>query len=134
MEGGPGVHEVLGLLAELFTWIGFGVGAIFAVLWFVSWSLRPLWTETDAVVVGEDAAARLRWIDDSGSVQERDLETWELEDLDGADHCRVLQRGERARLVGAPHPGHTFGILAIVFLGLGAAATAVSLVLVALGA
>ncbi len=134
MEGGPGVHEVLGLLAELFTWIGFGVGAIFAVLWSVSWSMRALWSETEAVVITQGTTARLRWIGDSGSVQERGLEAWELEDLDGADHCRVLQRGERARLVGAPHPGHTFRILAIVFLGLGVAATGLSLVLVALGA
>jgi len=134
MEGGPGVHEVLGLLAELFTWIGFGVGAIFAVLWFVSWSMRALWNETDAVVITQGTTARLRWIDDSGSVQERDLEAWELEDLDGADHCRVLQRGERARLAGAPHPGHTFGVVAIVFLGLGVAAIVISAVLLAASA
>lgn len=134
MESGPGMHEVLGLLAELFTWIGFGVGGVFAVFWFVSWSMRPLWSETDAIVIGEGPTARLRWIDASGSVQERHLEAWELEDLDGADHCRVLQRGERARLVGAPHPGHALGILAIVFLGLGVAATVVSLVLVGVGA
>jgi hypothetical protein len=86
------------------------------------------------VVVGEGTDARLRWIDASGSMQERHLEAWELDDLAGADHSRVLQRGERARLVGAPHPGRALGILAIVFLGLGVAATVVSLVLVATGA
>lgn len=131
MERGPSLHDGLGLLAELFTWIGLGVGGVFAILWLVALSMRTLWTETDAVVVGEGGAALLRWIDDDGTLRERTLEAWELEELAGDDHCRVLHRGERARLTTAPHPGRALGVLAIVFLSLGLAAVVLSFVLLA---
>lgn len=133
MESGPGMHDVLGLMAELFTWIGLGVGALFATIWFAMRQARKLWTETDAVIVGTGHDALLRWVDDEGTMQQRPLEAWELEDLKGADHCRVVHRRHRARLLDAPHPERSLGILAIVFLGLGMLAVAVSLALLLLG-
>ena len=134
MESGPSVHDGLGLLSELFTWIGFGVGGVFAILWLAALAMRSLWTETDAVVVGGGTTARLRWIGEDDVLRERSLEPWELEELAGEDHCRVLHRGERARLKTAPHPGRALGVLAIVFLGLGLAAVVLSFVLLAMGA
>jgi len=125
------MHDALGLLAELFTWIGLAVGGVFGILWLVALSMRTLWVETDAVVVGEASEARLRWIGEDGALRERALEPWELDELAGDDHCRVLHRGEHARLKGAPHPGRALGVLAIVFLGLGLAAVVLSFVLLA---
>jgi hypothetical protein len=125
--------ESLGSITELFSWIGLATGAFFGVLWLIGRMLRGGWTETDAVVVDTEGGPLLRWLGQDGVVHDRPLEHWEQTDLAGADHCRVVARHDRARLASAPPPERAFGVLAIVFFGVGALALAVQLALVLFG-
>ncbi|HWR86161.1 MAG TPA: hypothetical protein VN200_09225 [Rhodoglobus sp.] len=119
----------MGLIAELLSWIGLGLGIPLGVAWLLVRVAVSHWERTDAVIVG---GRLLRWLDRDGAIHERELEGWEAEELGDADHTTVVARGDRARLLDAPHPGRLLALLTIVFLGLGVAAVIWSLVLVLL--
>ena len=128
------VHDALGLIAELFSWIGLGVGLLFLGAWGVVALARTAWVATDAVVLDDGFTAR--WLTEEGELHERRLEAWELHDVDDPEQVAVLYRRyspDRMRLASANHGGRTLGILAIVFLGVGAVALIGSVVLMLVG-
>jgi hypothetical protein len=120
----------MALIAELLSWIGLGLGIPLGVAWALVRVAISHYERTEAVVVD---GRLLRWLDRDGAIHERELEGWEVEELAGADHTTVLARGDRARLLDAPHPGRLLGLLALLFTGLGVAALIWSLVLSLLG-
>ncbi len=121
--------QSLGAVTELLAWIGLGVGSLAALVWGFGRLIRSAWVETDAVIVQLPDGPILRWLGDDGAVNQRPLEHWEQTELADADHCKVVARHDRARLASAPPPERTFGVLAIAFLGVGAASLVVQLVL-----
>jgi len=120
----------LGLIAEVLSWVGFGVGIVFLGVWGALRLARLAWVETDAVVLDDGFTAR--WLTEEGELHERRLEAWELHDIADTEQVPVRYRRyspDRMRLANMQHGTRTFGILAIVFLGVGVIAVAGSLIL-----
>lgn len=118
----------LGTIAELLTWVGLGLGLALGLAWLIVRAAQSGEEVTEAEVVD---GVRLRWLTQDGRLCERDLEEWERAEL-GTDGIRVRYRRarpERARLASLPRPGGALRVLALVFLGIGAAAWAGSIVL-----
>ena len=112
--------DALGLIAELFSWIGLGVGLFFLGAWGIARLMRLAWVATDAVIIEGDTA---RWMTEDGELHERPLEPWERREAGNAEHLEVhyyRYSPKRMRVASASHAGRTFGILAAVFLGIGA--------------
>jgi hypothetical protein len=128
---GAGIDGVLGTLAELFTWVGLGVGLALGLAWLVVRAVHAGHDVTEAELV-EGETPRLRWLTQDGQLCERDLEGWERAEIGDADGIRVRYRRSRpesATLAHLPQPGSALRVLALVFLGIGAVAWVGSIVL-----
>lgn len=123
---------VLGTLAELFTWVGLGLGLLFGFAWLVVRAAQGGQEITEAELVDDGDRPRLRWLTADGRLCERDLEGWERDEIGDADGIRVryaTSRPESASLASVPRPGSALRVLALVFLVIGAVAWVGSIVL-----
>lgn len=122
--------HTVGAIAELFSWIGLGIGALCLVVWVITLATTGDWRETDAVRI-EESQRRARWIADDGSLHERSLTPAEQHQLSGHDTFRVfynVRSPDRMRLERTSHSVRLFRLLTIIFLGLGTLAVIVGFV------
>ena len=123
--------DYLGNLAELFSWIGLGLGAVFLVLWLIVRSVSGRWIETDAEVVNDSGAVCLRWMSVDG-LHERQLSAADHAQLHQADRVRLFysqHAPDRIRFDRIGHGENTLRLLTGLLLGLGAVAFVASMVL-----
>ncbi|WP_103663343.1 hypothetical protein [Microbacterium sp. CJ77] len=84
--------DVVGLIAEVFTWVGV-LGAIgLAFLALVFRIADGSWAPARAVVEHTDEGALVRWFDDQGTVNEAPLTAHDLERIGGRDMADIYYR------------------------------------------
>ncbi len=126
------MYSGIGTIAELFTWVGFGVGALLLVGYLLARAARAGWVATDAVVVADGVERRLRWLSDDRELFERLVEPEERALIGDKDHCEIWYSRFspwKSRLTADHRAVRALGILTIVFAALGVLASVGSIVL-----
>jgi len=118
-------------IVEIFTWIGFGAGALFAGVALVLYIADGTWVPLRAVIddLGDRRVAR--WFDPEGGVGEATLSPADDEALGHADSADVFVRVgslDRMRLSRRSPAVRAFALLAFGLVGVGVAGLVVSLV------
>ncbi|MFG6443989.1 hypothetical protein ACFXP7_01785 [Microbacterium sp. P06] len=119
-------------IVEIFTWIGFGAGAMVAGLAFIIYIADGTWVPVRAVI--EDLGDRrvARWFDGDGGVGEATLSHSDHEELGDVDMADVfVRRGslDRMRLTRRSPAVRAFSLLACGLVGVGVVGLIVSLVM-----
>jgi len=130
------MYAGIGLILELFTWVGFGIGAFLLVGYLVARAVRAGWVETDAVVVADGSELRLRWLSDDRELFERLVEPDERALIGDKDHCEIRYSRFspwKSRLKADSRAVRALGILTVVFVGIGVVASVASIVVLFLG-
>lgn len=117
---------------EIFSWVGFGVGAVLAGIALLMYLFDGTWMPARAVV--EDAAGGrvVRWFDEGGGVNEAPLSHEQQKTLGDADMADIFYRRgaqNRMRLTRSSPAVRSVAFLATGFLGLGVVCLVASLVL-----
>jgi hypothetical protein len=127
------VSDAIDAIAEIFTWIGFGLGLVLAVIALIMRLADGTWVRTQGVVDDGPHGRLIRWFDDhAGGVgvaylsheQERRIGTTETAEV----YVRP-GRHDRVRLTPGSPAVRAVGLLAAGLLALGVIALATSLVL-----
>lgn len=127
---------ILELLAEVFTWVGFSVGALALVIRLIVQAADGVWVRTHAVLIGEPPSMRVRWIAHDGVIRERELDRPEQDQLRGVDDPELYYRRrspDRTRVDAVSHPSRVLLLVGVIFLSVGAAATILSILLLMIG-
>jgi len=130
------MYAGIGLILELFTWVGFGIGALLLVGYLIARAARAAWVETDAVVVAEGSELRLRWLSDDRELFDRLVEPEERALIGDKDHCEIRYSRFspwKSRLKADNRAVRALGILTVVFVGIGVVASVASIVVLFLG-
>ncbi|MDX2376916.1 hypothetical protein M4I32_08920 [Microbacterium sp. LRZ72] len=91
--------DSVGLIAEIFTWIGVGFGVVLLLAGLVVRLLDDDWVAARAVVERGDSGHVVRWFGDDGSVDEARISPFDLERLAGRDMADIFYlRGRRHRM------------------------------------
>lgn len=120
--------DIVGLLAEVFTWTGFAAAVFLGVLTFALWAADGTWLPARGVVEPADSGHVVKWIDDSGAINEAPLREDEYARLGGRDMADIhYRRGStgRMRLTAVSPAVRGAGRLAIGALVLGVGSLAV---------
>ena len=124
--------QAIDALAEIFSWIGFGVGAVLAGVALVMYLFDGTWVPVRAVVERGPDGRLVRWFDEDGGVGEAYLTHEQEHHIGDADMADVfVRRGSRNRMRltrGSPAV-RAVARLAVGLLALGVAALATSLVM-----
>jgi len=120
------MYAGIGLILELLTWVGFGIGVLLLVGYLIARTARAAWVETDAVVVAEGSELRLRWLSDDRELFERLVEPDEQALIGDRDHCEIRYSRFspwKSRLKADSRAVRALGILTVVFVGIGVVAS-----------
>ncbi len=122
--------DFAGNLAELFSWIGLGLGLVCLLLWLMVRSASGRWIATDAEVIDAAGSPTLRWMSSEG-LHERALSAAEAAQCDPAERVRLFysqHAPDRIRYERVGHVENTLRLVAGLLLGLGALALIASIV------
>lgn len=128
--------DAVGTVAEILSWIGLGLGLpMLAVVLLVKLHDGP-WQPHEVVIVHEeDGRARARWFA-AGDFRERPLRADESAHWEGRDEAEAFLSARHPHLMRfEPRRPllHAFQVLGITLAGVGAAAVALSIVLLFAG-
>lgn len=124
--------EAIDAIAEIFSWIGFGVGALLAGLALILYLLDGTWVPARAVVETGPEGRLVRWFDEDGGVGEAHLTHDQDHHIGDADMADIfIRRGSpnRMRLTRRSPAVRAVTLLAIGMLTLGVVAVVTSLVM-----
>jgi hypothetical protein len=127
--------NALDAVVEIFTWVGLGVGGLFAVLTLVAYLVDGTWMPVRGYVEPDDdgrGGGMLRWFDEDGEVNVAHISAEEWRDLGGAEAVEVFARRgtpHRMRRARRAPAVRLFATLAAVLLGVGVIALLLSVVL-----
>jgi hypothetical protein len=125
-------EHAIDAIVEIFSWVGFGLGALIAGVALVIYLLDGTWVPTRAVVEDAEHGHIVRWFDEDGGVNEAPL-THEQElaigDKDMADVFYRRGSRNRMRLTQGSPAVRAVALLAAGLVAVGAVSLAVSLVL-----
>jgi len=111
------MDAALDAVAEIFAWVGFGLGALLAVIALVLHLFDGAWMPARAVVEDSAHGRLVRWFDEDGNVNEAHLHHEQEHALGGRDMADIFyRRGSRNRMrltQGSP------AVRAVARLGLG---------------
>jgi hypothetical protein len=114
--------DVVGLIAEVFTWIG-GLGAVgLAFLALVARMADGTWAKTRGVVEHTDQGSLVRWFDNEGVVNEAPLSAHDLAIIGGRDMADIEYRvgwRNRMRLTPGSPAVRAFVRLSLLMVGVG---------------
>jgi hypothetical protein len=126
------VSQAIDALAEIFSWIGFGVGALLAGIALIMYLFDGTWLPVRAVVESGPNGRLVRWFDEDGGVGEAHLTHEQDHHIGDADMADIfVRRGSRNRMrltQGSPAV-RAVARLAIGMLALGVVALVTSLVM-----
>ena len=124
--------QAIDALAEIFSWIGFGVGALLAGIALIMYLFDGTWVPVRAVVEASEHGRLVRWFDEDGGVGEAHLSHEQEHHIGDADMADIfIRRGSRNRMrltQGSPAV-RAVALLAIGMLSLGVVALVTSLVM-----
>ncbi|MFT4230632.1 MAG: hypothetical protein QM602_10100 [Microbacterium sp.] len=119
-----GPSDILGVLADVFSWAGFVGAAVFGILALVLRLADGTWLPARAVVESVEGGRVVRWIDADGGVNEAPLTGHDLERVGDREMADIHYRrgwSNRMRLVPGSPAVRVAVRLAIALAGLGAA-------------
>lgn len=126
------MSNVVDVVIELFTWVGLGAGILLAVAALILYVADGTWLPVRAVVEDVDDHRVVRWFDEHGGVNEAPLSPHDDARIGDADMADVFARRgavHRMRLTRSSPLVRFVALLAAGVLGLGAVASALSIVL-----
>ncbi len=119
----PDAADLIGALADVFTWVGLVGAAGFGILALILKLADGTWLPARAVVEPVDGGHVVRWIDDDGEVNEAPLAEPDVARLEGRDMADIhYRRGWRGRMrltAGSP------AVRATLWIAIGLAALAI---------
>lgn len=124
--------DIIGLVAEVFAWTGFGAAIFLGVLTFALWAADGTWLPARGVVEPAEGGHVVRWIDDVGAINEAPLGADDVATLGGRDMADIhFRRGGhgRMRLTAGSPAVRGAGRLAFGALVLGVVSLAVQLII-----
>ena len=127
------MHETVDALVEIFSWVGFGVGALLAAIALLMRLFDGTWLPARAVVETVPHGRVVRWFDDEGGVNEARLNHEQEVAVGERDMTDIFYRrgmANRMRLTPGSPAVRAVGLLAIGLLTLGVVASVISLVLI----
>lgn len=126
--------DLIGVLADVFQWVGFAGAVLFAVIALVLVLADGTWLPARGVVEPVEGGRIVRWIDDDGGVNEAALSAHDLARIGDRDMADLFYRRgwhNRMRLTRGSPLVRLVVWLAVGLAALGVLALAASLVLVA---
>lgn len=124
--------QAIDALAEIFSWVGFGLGALLAGVALIMYLFDGTWVPVKAVIEESPHGRVARWFDDEGGVGEAHLSHEQEHEIGDADMADVfVRRGSRnrMRLTQSSPAVRAVARLAVGLLALGVIALATSLIL-----
>jgi hypothetical protein len=124
--------NALDAIVEIFSWVGLGLGAAVAVVALIAFLADGTWMPVRGVVERLGDRTVVRWFDADGGVNEAELSEAQLHEIGAKDMIDIYAREGRAnrmRLHRRSPLVRGLVLLAGVFLAVGIAALAVSLVM-----
>lgn len=121
----------IGMIAELCAWIGLIIGGLCLFARLIVQTVDGTWIRTHAVLMGTPAT-RVRWVAEDGVIRECDLTEPERAQLSGARDPDVYysqRMPERMRLHPVAVPSMVLRFIGWIFVGVGAVAVVVAVVL-----
>jgi hypothetical protein len=131
-KDGGAVPQAIDALAEIFSWIGFGMGALLAGVALIMYLFDGTWVPVRAVVEASEHGRLVRWFDEDGGVGEAHLTHEQEHHIGDADMADIfIRRGSlnRMRLTQGSPAVRAVALLAVGMLGLGVVALVTSLVM-----
>ena len=119
-------------IVEIFSWAGFGLGALAAGIALVLYLFDGTWLPARAVVEAAEGRRLVRWFDEDGDVNEAHLTYEQEEALAGKDMADIFyRRGTlgRMRLTQGSPAVRAVSLIAAGLIGLGIVALVLSWVL-----
>lgn len=123
--------DALGAIAELFSWVGLGLGGALFFCWLVVRAADGARVSTEAELVPTPEGPVVRWQGSDGRVYSRFVDDHEAQELSAKPEPYVWVKHRdpsRMRISQVNHGSRVVGILALVFGGVGAVAVVVGLV------
>jgi hypothetical protein len=91
--------DAIDAVVEIFTWVGFTVGALVAGIALVMYLLDGTWVPARGVIESTEHGPLVRWFDDDGGVNEAPLTHEQEHELAGKDMADIFyRRGSRNRM------------------------------------
>jgi hypothetical protein len=84
--------SALDAVIEIFTWIGFGAGALLAGMALVAYLFDGTWVPVRAVVEPTEHGTVVRWFDEEGGVNEAALSHEQIAAVGGAGMYEIFAR------------------------------------------
>nr|BFF12388.1 hypothetical protein GCM10025699_36910 [Microbacterium flavescens] len=126
------MHSTIDAVVEIFSWVGFGLGALVAGVALVMYLFDGTWSPTRGVLDDGEHGRVVRWFDEDGGVNEAHLTHEQERALAGKSMADIYyRRGGRGRMrltQGSPAV-RAVAFLSLGLLGVGIVALATSLVL-----
>ena len=110
---------------EIFTWVGFGAGALLAGIALILFLVDGTWMPVRAVVETVEYGKVVRWFDEHGGVNEATLTSEQIGIVGDAGMCDIFtRRGWNNRMRFTPHSPlvRSIALLAAGLLALGVVA------------
>jgi hypothetical protein len=132
VKDGGAVSQAIDALAEIFSWVGFGIGALLAGIALIMYLFDGTWVPVRAVVESSANGRLVRWFDEDGGVGEAHLTHEQEHHIGDADMADIfVRRGSlnRMRLTQGSPAVRAVALLAGGMLALGVVALVTSLVM-----
>lgn len=126
------MNAAVDAVIEIFTWVGFGAGALLAGIALIAYLFDGTWVPVRAVVEPTDHGTVVRWFDEEGGVNEAALTHEQIEKVGGAGMYDIFARrgwNNRMRFTQGSPLVRAVALLAAGLIGLGVIALTVSSVL-----
>lgn len=126
------MHTPVDAVIEIFTWVGFGAGALLAGIALIAYLLDGTWVRVRAVVESTDSGTVVRWFDEAGGVNEAPLNHEQQQAVGTAGMYDIYaRRGWSNRMRFTPHSPlvRSIALLAAGLVGLGVIALILSWVM-----
>ncbi|MDY0910772.1 hypothetical protein [Microbacterium sp. CFBP9034] len=126
------MDSAIDALVEIFSWVGFGLGALLAGIALIMHLVDGTWLPARAVVEDAEHGRIVRWFDQDGGVNESHLSHEQERALAGKDMADIYyRRGKigRMRLTPGSPSVRAFALLSLGLVGVGVVALVTSGVL-----
>ena len=126
------MNAALDAVIEIFTWIGFGAGALLAGVALIAYLFDGTWVPVRAVVEPTEHGKVVRWFDEDGGVNEAPLTHEQIAVVGDAGMYDIFARrgwSNRMRLTQRSPLVRSLALLSAGLIGLGVVALATSSIL-----
>jgi len=125
-------HDLLGLILEVFTWIGFGAAVVVLLVMLIARAADGSWVETHGVIIDGPDGREVRWMTEAAELFSRPVDDAEFASLHDADEPNVFysrREPSRARFRRTADHTRALRLLFAVTFGIGVLCSIASIVL-----